>query len=73
MKMWRFFYAQNKKQGEIKVENDVQTLLSFDDFIVKCRMMDEACCQWCCFIDDAPERRDGYQFTEFYKRSMRNT
>ena len=55
------------------MENDVQTLLSFDDFIVKCRMMDEACCQWCCFIDDAPERRDGYQFTEFYKRSMRNT
>lgn len=42
------------------------TTLSYDDFITKCRMMDEACRQWCAFIDEAPNRRDGILFTEFY-------
>lgn len=58
--------------NQIKVSRETQTaprdkLLSFDDFIKKCRMMDEACRQWCDFIDEAPERRDGVSFTEFYE------
>ena len=57
-------------------KNDVQALLTFDDFVIKFRMMDEACRLWCCFIDDAPERRDVDCLQSFIKksasRSMRN-
>lgn len=50
------------------MENDNKSskILSFDDFVAKCRIMDEACRQWCDFIDEAPERRNGHLFTEFY-------
>ena len=27
---------------------------------------EEACRQWCCFIDDAPERADGEGFAQFF-------
>lgn len=43
------------------------TTLAFEDFVQKCRMLDEACRQWCDFIDEAPERRDGEFFTEFFE------
>ena len=29
-------------------------------------MLEEACRQWCCFIDDAPERKDGEGFAQFF-------
>lgn len=45
---------------------DTEDILPFDDFVSKCRMPDEACRQWCAFIDEAPERRDGERFTEFF-------
>ena len=46
--------------------------LSFKDFVEQCRMMDEACRQWCAFIDESPERRDGLLFTEFYAEICEN-
>lgn len=45
---------------------DTEGILPFDDFVSKCQMLDEACRQWCAFIDEAPERRDGERFTEFF-------
>lgn len=30
-------------------------------------MMQEACRQWCVFIDEAPERREGTGFADFYR------
>lgn len=29
-------------------------------------VLEEACRQWCCFLDDAPERRDGEGFANFF-------
>ena len=29
-------------------------------------ILEEACRQWCCFIDDAPERADGEGFAQFF-------
>lgn len=29
-------------------------------------VLEEACRQWCCFIDEAPERRNGEGFSEFF-------
>ena len=29
-------------------------------------VIEEACRQWCCFIDEAPERKDGEGFAEFF-------
>lgn len=29
-------------------------------------LLEEACRQWCCFIDDAPERKDGEGFADFF-------
>ncbi len=29
-------------------------------------VLEEACRQWCAFIDDAPERADGEGFAEFF-------
>ncbi|HBF8218558.1 hypothetical protein REL05_014915 [Clostridioides difficile] len=29
-------------------------------------VLEEACRQWCCFIDDAPERKDGEGFADFF-------
>ena len=29
-------------------------------------ILEEACRQWCAFIDDAPERADGEGFAEFF-------
>lgn len=29
-------------------------------------VMEEACRQWCCFIDEAPERKDGEGFADFF-------
>lgn len=29
-------------------------------------ILEEACRQWCCFIDDAPERKDGEGFAQFF-------
>ena len=29
--------------------------------------LDEACRQWCCFIDEAPERKSGEGFADFFK------
>lgn len=29
-------------------------------------VLEESCRQWCCFIDDAPERKDGEGFAEFF-------
>lgn len=29
-------------------------------------LLEEACRQWCCFIDDAPERKDGEGFAGFF-------
>jgi|GEM_PF-902481 len=59
--------------GQIKAAREThnmskgdEDILSFDDFVTKCRMLDEACRQWCAFIDEAPERRDGEYFTEFF-------
>lgn len=60
----------NRAQESGKVKNHEkiapQGLMSFDDFISKCRVLDEACRQWCAFIDEYPERRDGNLFTEFF-------
>ena len=29
--------------------------------------LNEACRQWCCFIDEAPERKSGEGFADFFK------
>lgn len=29
-------------------------------------VLEEACRQWCCFIDDAPDRKDGEGFADFF-------
>ncbi len=29
-------------------------------------ILEEACRQWCCFIDEAPERADGEGFAQFF-------
>lgn len=29
-------------------------------------LLEEACRQWCCFIDDTPERKDGEGFADFF-------
>ena len=29
--------------------------------------LNEACRQWCCFIDEAPERKEGEGFADFFK------
>ena len=29
-------------------------------------VLEEACRQWCCFIDEAPERKDGEGFANFF-------
>lgn len=29
-------------------------------------VLEEACRQWCCFIDEAPERKDGEGFADFF-------
>ncbi len=29
-------------------------------------VLEEACRQWCCFIDEAPERKDGEGFSDFF-------
>lgn len=29
-------------------------------------VLEEACRQWCCFIEEAPERRDGEGFASFF-------
>ena len=29
--------------------------------------LNEACRQWCAFLDEAPERKDGEGFAEFYR------
>jgi len=29
-------------------------------------ILEEACRQWCSFIDDAPERKDGEGFADFF-------
>lgn len=29
-------------------------------------VLEESCRQWCCFIDDAPERKDGDGFAAFF-------
>lgn len=29
-------------------------------------VIEEACRQWCCFIDEAPERKDGEGFAKFF-------
>lgn len=29
-------------------------------------VLEEACRQWCCFIDEAPERKDGKGFANFF-------
>lgn len=29
-------------------------------------ILEEACRQWCAFIEDAPERKDGEGFAEFF-------
>lgn len=29
-------------------------------------VLEEACRQWCCFIDDIPERKDGEGFADFF-------
>ena len=29
-------------------------------------VLEEACRQWCVFIDDAPERKDGEGFADFF-------
>lgn len=29
-------------------------------------ILEEACRQWCCVIDDAPERKDGEGFSSFF-------
>ena len=47
-------------------------ILSFDAFIIKCRILDEACRQWCEGIDTAPERRDGLFFQEFFEETFSN-
>jgi len=59
--------------GQIKASRETYNMpkgneeeLPFDEFVTKCRMLDEACRQWCAFIDEAPERRDGEHFTEFF-------
>ena len=46
--------------------DDSQDILSLQEFANKCRIMDEACRQWCAFIDEALGRRDGLLFTEFF-------
>lgn len=30
-------------------------------------LLEEACRQWCCFVDEAPERLDGVGFSNFYR------
>lgn len=29
-------------------------------------VLEEACRQWCCFIDETPERKDGEGFANFF-------
>lgn len=29
-------------------------------------ILEEACRQWCCFIDEVPERKDGEGFANFF-------
>lgn len=29
-------------------------------------VLEEACRQWCCFIDEVPERKDGEGFASFF-------
>lgn len=29
-------------------------------------VLEETCRQWCCFIDEAPERKDGEGFADFF-------
>lgn len=29
-------------------------------------VLEEACRQWCCFIDEAPDRKDGEGFADFF-------
>jgi hypothetical protein len=33
-------------------------------------MLEEACRQWCDFVDEAPERKDGKGFANFYKEIL---
>lgn len=35
-------------------------------------IIDEACRQWCCFIDEAPERKDGEGFSDFFFEIFEN-
>jgi len=58
--------AARQAPGAAKDKKPQDIILSFDDFVTKCRMLDEACRQWCDFIDESPERRGGEYFTEFY-------
>lgn len=46
---------QNKNKG-LEMENKI-----FD------MCLNEACRQWCCFIDEAPERKDGEGFADFFR------
>lgn len=35
------------------------------------KYLEEACRQWCDFIDEAPERKDGIGFADFYEEIKR--
>lgn len=62
----KLFEPEHLSRNQSNAITGRKKALSYYDFITKCRMMDEACRQWCVFIDESPERRDGTLFTEFY-------
>jgi uncharacterized membrane-anchored protein YjiN (DUF445 family) len=60
------YVSQGKQQYSVK-----DSRLPLNEFIVQHKVLDEACRQWCDFINEAPERQDGIGFTEFYEEICR--
>lgn len=56
---------QDEKISIRDIAIDVNKQKIFDAII------EEACRQWCCFADDAPERRDGEGFANFFYETFK--
>lgn len=56
----------DKKRKEVKIISIQEIVNNKARQSIFCIVLEEACRQWCAFIDATPERKDGEGFAEFF-------